>query len=174
VVPKNTAPRRNSASRLLKHTINLILIVQFQHFRCRIGFNTFSIQEETKGAGLHSLSLSIRLKDLLHLGGLFNLEKSLFASLQKVPNKKNRKKGEGVHLETTSDTPRQDPLIQHNDLSTETMGLRQLIERLVTSHRYSMHQMEAVVPGRTTTFLDEQRGPCYVLLRSRVFKDEVK
>jgi hypothetical protein len=54
------------------------------------------------------------------------------------------------------------------------MGLRQLIERLVTSQRYSMHQIEAVVPGRATTSFDEQRGPCCVLLRYRVFKDEVK
>lgn len=68
-------------TRLFEHAINLILIIQFQHFGCLIGFNAFAVQQETKRCRLHALALRVGFKDLGHFGRFLDFEKGFFASL---------------------------------------------------------------------------------------------
>ena len=68
-------------TRLLQHAVNLILVVQFQHFGRVCGFNAFPVQQESKRGSLNSLSLGVRVKDLLHFGTLLDLEEAFFSGL---------------------------------------------------------------------------------------------
>lgn len=72
------------AARLFQHAIDLVLVVQFKRLGRRVGFNALTIEEKTQRIGLNTLSLGVRIKDLVHLGGLLNLEKHLFTGLQKT------------------------------------------------------------------------------------------
>jgi hypothetical protein len=70
-----------AATGLLEHTINLILIIQFQHLGCLIVQDALSIQQETQACRLHALALGIRLEYLGHFGRFLDFEKGFFTSL---------------------------------------------------------------------------------------------
>jgi hypothetical protein len=70
------------SSSLLQQTINLVLIFQLEHLWCRVRFNAFAVQQKSKRVDLDSATRCIRLKDLLHLGGLLNFEKGFFSGLR--------------------------------------------------------------------------------------------
>jgi hypothetical protein len=70
-----------ATTRLFKHTINLILIVEFQHLGSRVFVNALTIEHETERRCLHTFALSVRVEDLGHLGRFLDLEKRLFPSL---------------------------------------------------------------------------------------------
>jgi hypothetical protein len=73
----------DTTTSLLEHAIDLVLIIKLQHLWSGILINAFSIQQETQGSRLNALALCVGLKDLGHFGRLFDLEKGLFARLQK-------------------------------------------------------------------------------------------
>lgn len=68
-------------ARLFKHTINLILIIEFQHLGGRVFVDALAIEHETERCCLHAFALSVRVEDLGHLGRFLDLEKRLFPSL---------------------------------------------------------------------------------------------
>lgn len=70
------------SSRLFQQAVDLILIFQLEHFGRRFLIDFFTIQQESQASHLHSLALSIRFKDLLHLRRLFDFEKGLFTRLK--------------------------------------------------------------------------------------------
>ena len=70
-----------SSPNLLQNSINLILIFQFQHFRCRIGIDLLSIQQKAKGVGIHTLTRSVGIEYFGHFGVLFDFEEGFFAGL---------------------------------------------------------------------------------------------
>ena len=66
---------------LLQHTIDLILILQFERFgRVPLG-DTFSVQQKAERVGLHALALGVVGKYFGHFGGLFDFEEGLFSGL---------------------------------------------------------------------------------------------
>jgi hypothetical protein len=71
----------DGTSSLLKHTINLILIIQFQHFRRLVVQDAFSIQQEAQTRCLNTLALGIRFEYLGHFGRFLDFEKGFFTSL---------------------------------------------------------------------------------------------
>ena len=74
----NSVPK---TSRLFKHTINLILIIELQHLRRRIFVDALTIEHKTERCCLHTFALSVRIKDLGHLGRFLDLEERFLSSL---------------------------------------------------------------------------------------------
>jgi hypothetical protein len=72
---------RASSTTLCEHTINLVLVFHFQHFRGIGGLDAFSVKQKAIKGWVHTLATGIRLKHLLHFGGLFYLEIRFFAIL---------------------------------------------------------------------------------------------
>ena len=66
---------------LLQHAINLILIVQFEHFGCLIAINAVTIEHKAQGRALNTLACRVGFKDFGHFGRLFDFEKRFFARL---------------------------------------------------------------------------------------------
>mmetsp|Transcript_25066 Transcript_25066/g.53017 ORF Transcript_25066/g.53017 Transcript_25066/m.53017 type:complete len:228 (-) Transcript_25066:101-784(-) len=66
---------------LRQHAIDLIFILQFQHFRRFVRSDAFSIQEETKGCHLDALAGRVGGKYLGHLGGFFDFEHGFLSGL---------------------------------------------------------------------------------------------
>ena len=69
------------SSNLIQNTVYLVLILHLQHLWSLVILDAVPIQKEAKRRNLHSLSLSISLKDFSHFGGLLDLEERLLSSL---------------------------------------------------------------------------------------------
>eukprot|EP00804_Cyclotella_cryptica_P021533 CCRYP_005825-RA/>CCRYP_005825-RA protein AED:0.68 eAED:1.00 QI:0/-1/0/1/-1/1/1/0/110 len=67
---------------LLQNTVNLILILQLQHFRRVVWADAFAVKEEADGAGLDSLARGVGIEDFGHLRVSFHFEEEFLSILE--------------------------------------------------------------------------------------------